>query len=150
MRISEIMTEGVVSVNENDSVAIIAKIMTENKIHGIPVLKNNEVVGIVTETDFFTKGKVNVYLPTYIDILSNDRLFKDASPDERENISRLVSAKARDIMSSPCICINKNAELAELLELVKKKNLRSIPVIDDDGNLCGIATRADLIMMLKI
>ncbi len=51
--IDQIMTKEVISVSGDTPVEEAARIMADNKIGGLPVLKNGELVGIITETDLF-------------------------------------------------------------------------------------------------
>ena len=61
MKISEIMTSEVITVGEYMPVTEVAKIVSENKIHAVPVVDSeNKVLGIITETDFFTKQIIDV------------------------------------------------------------------------------------------
>jgi len=43
----------VLSVNENTPIEEAARIMADNKIGGLPVVRGEDVVGIITETDLF-------------------------------------------------------------------------------------------------
>jgi len=49
--VSEIMTPDVYCVNPNDSVETCMSIMTESKIRHLPVIDNNDVVGVVSIGD---------------------------------------------------------------------------------------------------
>jgi acetoin utilization protein AcuB len=51
--VDEVMTRDVTSVNEDTPVEEAARIMADNKIGGLPVVRDSEVVGIITETDLF-------------------------------------------------------------------------------------------------
>jgi acetoin utilization protein AcuB len=51
--IDEVMTKDVVTVAEDTPIEEAARIMSDNKIGGLPVVKNSAVVGIITETDLF-------------------------------------------------------------------------------------------------
>jgi len=53
LKIREIMTRDVVTIQEDTPVEEAAKIMVDNKIGALPVVKGNELVGIITETDIF-------------------------------------------------------------------------------------------------
>ncbi len=53
IRVSEVMTKNVLSVTEDTPIEQAARIMADNKIGGLPVLNNGQVVGIITETDLF-------------------------------------------------------------------------------------------------
>ncbi|HSB89803.1 MAG TPA: CBS and ACT domain-containing protein [Anaerolineales bacterium] len=51
--VERIMTRKVVTVTEDTPIEEAARVMADNKIGGLPVMRDNEVVGIVTETDLF-------------------------------------------------------------------------------------------------
>lgn len=51
--VSDVMTKKVLTVSVDTPVEVAARIMADNKIGGLPVLKDNKVVGIITETDIF-------------------------------------------------------------------------------------------------
>lgn len=53
IRIKEIMTKDVISVSEDTPIEEAARIMADNKIGGLPVVRDGEVAGIITETDLF-------------------------------------------------------------------------------------------------
>ncbi|MDY0190117.1 MAG: CBS domain-containing protein [Desulfuromonas sp.] len=52
---------------------------------------------------------------------------------------------AENIMTSDVISVQPQTELKELADLFQKYNFSSMPVIDDQGDLCGIITTTDLI-----
>ena len=51
--VSEVMTKGVIVVSEDTPIEEAARIMADNKIGGLPVMRGSGVVGIITETDIF-------------------------------------------------------------------------------------------------
>jgi acetoin utilization protein AcuB len=51
--VSEVMTKKVITVAEDTPIEEAARIMADNKIGGLPVMRDNHVVGIITETDLF-------------------------------------------------------------------------------------------------
>ncbi len=54
IKIKDIMTPDPITLKENDSVEKAAVIMLENRISGMPIVDdNNQVIGIITETDVF-------------------------------------------------------------------------------------------------
>ncbi len=53
LKIREIMTKDVVTIQEDTPIEDAAKIMVDNKIGALPVMKGDELVGIITETDIF-------------------------------------------------------------------------------------------------
>jgi len=51
--VQDVMTKEVISIEENTPLEEAARIMVDNKIGGLPVVRNGTVVGIITETDLF-------------------------------------------------------------------------------------------------
>jgi acetoin utilization protein AcuB len=85
--VSEIMNKDVITVDEKTPVEEAARIMSDNKIGGLPVMKNNEMVGIITETDLFK---------LFLELLGAREqgvritaLIKD-QPGELENVTRAI------------------------------------------------------------
>ena len=53
LKVEEVMTKPVITVAEDTPIEEAARIMADNKIGGLPVLRDGELVGIITETDLF-------------------------------------------------------------------------------------------------
>ncbi len=53
LRVDKVMTRGVITVEEDTSLEEAARIMADNKIGGLPVMRAGSLVGIITETDLF-------------------------------------------------------------------------------------------------
>ena len=53
LKVENIMTRAVISIDEDTPIEEAARIMADNKIGGLPVLRAGELVGIITETDLF-------------------------------------------------------------------------------------------------
>jgi acetoin utilization protein AcuB len=53
IKMRDIMTRDVITVTEDTPLEEAARIMVDNKIGGLPVVRNDKLVGIITETDMF-------------------------------------------------------------------------------------------------
>ena len=51
--VSEVMSKKVLTVDEETPIEEAARIMADNKVGGLPVMRDSHVVGIITETDLF-------------------------------------------------------------------------------------------------
>lgn len=49
--IEQVMTKNVVAVNTKTTIAEVATILSEREFHALPVLENDELIGIITTTD---------------------------------------------------------------------------------------------------
>lgn len=52
---------------------------------------------------------------------------------------------AADIMSTDVICVTKNTDLRDLGKLFLDKGITGAPVIDKDGDICGVISQTDLL-----
>ncbi|HDN79411.1 MAG: hypothetical protein DRI61_13505 [Chloroflexi bacterium] len=53
LTVGEVMTRDVITVTEYTPLEEAARIMVDNKIGGLPVMRGDKLVGIITETDIF-------------------------------------------------------------------------------------------------
>ncbi len=53
IKVSQVMTKKVRTIAEDTPIEEAARVMIDNKIGGLPVLRDGKVVGIITETDLF-------------------------------------------------------------------------------------------------
>lgn len=53
LKVNEVMTKEVITVTEDVPLENAARIMADHKIGGLPVMRDDTVVGIITETDLF-------------------------------------------------------------------------------------------------
>ncbi len=51
--LKDVMTKSVITLEGDTPIKEAARIMVEKKIHGLPVMDSDDVVGIITETDLF-------------------------------------------------------------------------------------------------
>ena len=53
LNVEEIMTREVIVVQEDDPLEEAARIMVDNKVGGLPVMRDGKLAGLITETDVF-------------------------------------------------------------------------------------------------
>ncbi len=53
VQVKDVMTTRVLTVTEDTPIEIAARLMVDNKIGGLPVIRGEEMIGIITETDLF-------------------------------------------------------------------------------------------------
>lgn len=64
--VSTVMSPNPITLNAAENIGKAAKIMIENKIGGIPIVDEEEIVGIVTKTDFIKTCQGIPYNKTYV------------------------------------------------------------------------------------
>jgi acetoin utilization protein AcuB len=53
IKLRDVMTRDVITVSEDTPLEEAARIMADNKVGGLPVVRDDKLVGIITETDMF-------------------------------------------------------------------------------------------------
>lgn len=53
IQVKDVMTTEVMTIDKNVPIEEAASIMVDNKVGGLPVMSNGELVGLITETDLF-------------------------------------------------------------------------------------------------
>jgi CBS domain-containing protein len=115
--VKQIMNASVISVDSSVTATNAAKMMEDVGVGAIVVLENNLPVGIVTDRDFAIKITAHSYP---------------------------IDTPVRRIMSSPLISIDSDSNLWVASDLMSTRNVRKLPVIDDD-KVVGIITSSDII-----
>ena len=117
IRINKIMNNSIVSVDSSVSATDAAKMMEDTNVGAVIVLENGSPIGIVTDRDFAIKITAHSYP---------------------------IDTPVRRIMSSPLISIDSSSDLWTASDLMSSRNVRKLPVIDDD-KVVGIITSSDIV-----
>ncbi len=135
MKVQEVMTREVTTVAPEASLREVAETLVRHGISGLPVVdESGGVVGVVSEGDIV--GKEAGPEPER-SLLA--RLLHGSPP------SKLEARNAAEAMTSPAVTIAPSREVAEAARLMTEQRFNRLPVVDDDGRLAGIVTRADLV-----
>lgn len=148
MNVSDIMTHEVVSITPETPVSEVARLLYQHKISGVPVVKDDKVIGIVTEEDLIMRD-ATIKEPHVISLL--DSVFYLGSRREfNEEVRHVLATTASELMTSHVMTIPQNATVEQLASLMVKKEINPVPVVDANGKLCGIVSRADIVRLMVL
>ena len=140
----DIMTTDVIIANREDSIVSVAKLLIQEKIGGMPVVdENNKVVGIISETDIMKKEKY-VEAPQTINILQGLLFFDDFKQMEQD-IKRMAAYKVKELMSTEIVKVHEDDKFDDVANIMIKKSINRVPVVDSTNVLKGIICRYDII-----
>jgi CBS-domain-containing membrane protein len=146
MDVSEIMTLEVTAVRKDTPLKDAAALLAKFRIHAMPVVdEKNKVVGIISESDFFTKDSSNIYLPTFLDFIKDESGAAKAKAESAE-IEKTINVA--DIMSEGCTTVKPNLPVKQLIKLFKETSFKTMPVAEEDGTLVGVVAIMDVIKLL--
>lgn len=140
----DIMTTDVKVAKQTDTIKSIAKILIHEKIGGLPVVdEDNRVVGIISETDIIKKEK-HVAVPEFITFLQGVIYLEDFKKMEKD-IQDIASVQVKDLMSKEVIKVYEDDTFDDVANIMIKKSVNRVPVVDKDNKIKGIICRYDII-----
>ncbi len=122
-RIEQIMTRPVVVLSPDDTIENAARLMVNKRISSVPLVTQNNIVGIITETDL---------LRCY----SDPACFVPSQKSRQRSVLELMSASVHSVRPD-------DATLAAI-RLMREKQIRHVVVMDDD-ELVGIVSDRDVL-----
>lgn len=118
MKVREIMTNPVVRINPDETVAVAARVLEHYNIGILPVCgSDGRLCGMVTDRDLVTRC-----------------LAAGKSP---------ASTSVRDVMTPQVVSIRPDMETGVAAHLMGRQQVRRLPVVEN-GKLCGMVTLGDL------
>lgn len=135
--VRNVMTTSVVTIKRDADLHEAARILSENKISGMPVVDdNNRVIGVISEADILILAGMRKE-HTFRDILRNI-LGEPVSAKKGGN-------KVEDVMGFPPITSKADDDIGEVANILDDRRIKRLPVVDDEGKLIGIISRADIV-----
>lgn len=110
----------IISVSPDEHLKQVLKVMVENKISAVAVMRSGVVEGIITEKDILSLACSGISL----------------------------QSEVRDHMSSPVITVHFDTALVDVVTIMNDKNIRRVIVTNNDGFAVNIVTIRDVIRNL--
>ncbi|MER6045952.1 CBS domain-containing protein [Streptomyces sp. NPDC001793] len=134
-RVGDVMTQPVAAVDRAAGFKTIVETMQRWRVSALPVVSaERRVVGVVSEADLLPKEG-----------------FREADEDRLErlrlsdDVRRAEAVTAGELMTSPAVTVHGDAPLAQAARTMATASVKRLPVVDCDGLLVGIVSRADLL-----
>lgn len=145
MQVKDLMTSKVITVSPDTLVSEVAELLHKYHFTGVPVVnEEGRVLGTISERDFITADS-HLYLPTYIQMLSNVDYVQGAGKHLPHVVEQVVNAKAKDIMNQNIPFARPDTTIEEVSRMFAEKRVNPVPVTDSTNKLLGVISRSDLI-----
>jgi CBS domain-containing protein len=117
MKVSEVMTRDVQTVRPDQRVQDAASFMLSADAGSIPVSDGGRLVGMITDRDIAVRGVAKGYGP---------------------------DTPVRELMTDEVICVREDDDVDDVASKMSRAQVRRLPVIDSNEQLCGIVSLGDL------
>lgn len=133
-----------VSISPTATLYDAAKLIFGKMHSGIPVVtgKKNKLVGFITDQDITSE-----MFPSVKDIMEDYVHERDFEAMEKK-IKPILRKKVEDVMSKRVIAIHVEDPVLKAEALMKLKDVRRLPVVDDEKHLIGIISKGDIFRAL--
>ncbi|MET9881821.1 CBS domain-containing protein [Streptomyces sp. NPDC006430] len=133
--VGNVMTRTVVTVAPAADFKEIVSAMERWKVTALPVVEGEgRVVGVVSEADLLPKEEFHAHRPGLIEHVRH-----------LGDTVKAGSLRADELMTAPAVTIRPNATLPQAARLMADRHVKRLPVVDANGTLKGIVSRADLL-----
>ena len=119
MKVKEIMSKDVASLNTQDSVEHAAQLMKQYDVGSIPVCQQQKIIGIVTDRDIALRSIAE-------------------GKDTKQQ-------KVQDIMSSNPVVGSPEMEVNDAAKIMSEQQIRRLPIVENNS-LIGIVALGDISM----
>lgn len=145
MLVKDLMTKSVITVKPDMLISEVAELLHKKHFTGVPVVNEKGVVlGTISERDFITADS-NLYLPTYIKLLSGMDYLQGSGKQLPHVVNQIVNATAEEIMNKEVPFVGPEMTLEQLATIFAEKRVNPVPVTDSSNHIVGIISRSDLI-----
>ena len=145
--VAEVMTAEPTTVSPQTSLQEAIQILAEKKISGLPVVdESGKLLGIISETDL-TWQATGVDAPPYVMFLDSVIYLQNPAKHNQE-VHKALGQTVKEAMSDRPVTIRGDKLVREAARIMHEKNLRRLPVVDNQSKLIGIITQGDVIKMM--
>ena len=128
MNVQQIMTKKIVTIELDDSLAMVREIFDNLKFHHLLVVESNKLVGVVSDRDLLKALSPNLG--------SISATLKDEAT---------LNKRVHQIMTSKLVTLHPNATISDAVNLFSTHKVSCIPVVDYEFRPLGIVSWRDIL-----
>lgn len=132
MKIEQIMSDDITCINLDERLSAVRELFIQHKFHHLMVTdKNNKLVAVISERDYFKATNSNLELP-----VANS---KDLA---------MLNKRVHQIVSKKLVAIEQFSSFSEAIKLFHDAEVSCLPVVNSDNEPVGILSWRDIIKWL--
>ena len=129
--VKEIMHKDLIVVSPTERLVHARRLMLEAHIGRLPVVEDDEVIGMVTSKDL---------MRAFID-------FRKTVPEKYQK-AQIKDVLVEDVMSTNPVCATKDMTISEVSNIIMETGFNGLPIVED-GKITGIITQTDILRLIQ-
>lgn len=121
MRAFDLMSSFPACCEPRQSLAEVARLMVDHDCGDIPVVDTHDSarpIGMITDRDIVCRAVARGLNP--------------------------LTLRAEDCMTTPVFTVSPDTSILECCRLMEERQIRRLPIVDQDGRCCGVISQADI------
>lgn len=147
--VADIMDADVPTVKPDEDARAVIDLLSKSELGAVPVIdEDRKVVGIVSESDLIlSEEESDLHLPHYLNIMGGV-VFVGSMKGFEERLEKAFATKVSELMTADPIVAHDYEAADRVAKKIADKHHNHLPVVDADGRLAGMVTRADALAAL--
>jgi CBS domain-containing protein len=146
---AEIMDADVPTVSPDADARAAIELLAKTEMGAIPVVgPNRELVGIVSESDLvLSDEEADLHLPHYLNIMGGV-VFIGSMKGFEDRLNKAFATSVSELMTADPVVAHVDDDAETVARTIAEKHHNHLPVVDGEGRLAGLVTRADALAAL--
>lgn len=142
LKVRDIMSTDVKTIGPDSSVEEAAEVLSNNNISGLPVVEDENLLGIVSESDLIVKDK-KLHFPDYINVIGGI-IYLESYKKFKKEFKKFIAVKVEDLMTEKVVTVGPEDSVEDAATIMSDEDVNRLPVVEDN-KLVGIITRGDIV-----
>jgi CBS domain-containing protein len=141
---AEIMDADAPSIGPEDEARTAIDLLAKTEMGAVTVVdEDRKVIGIVSESDLILADEESdLHLPHYLEIMGGI-VFIGSMKGFEKRLEKAFATKVSELMTADPITVHTYEAADRVAKKIADHHHNHLPVIDEDGRLAGMVTRAD-------
>jgi CBS domain-containing protein len=149
MLVKDVMSKNVITISPEDSISDAIEKMAKNNISGFIVVEGEKVVGVISESDVLRVFKSEIpEISTPTSATLSIFLILEKGIKAINEMKKIGKLKVKNLMSKRVFYVKPDDTILEAAKIMSKKDVRRLPVIDENRKLVGVISRTDILRAL--
>jgi len=143
VKVRDIMTRDLTAVEKDISVRELIFILNNAEMPNVPVVDDDgRLAGFISEKDL-----IRAALPGYFEMLHSTSFIPDMNQLARK-LTQIADEPIERYIRTTVMSVSENDDDLQAADLIIRKGVKNVPVVDEHGRLVGRVRRIDLLRHL--